>query len=91
MWENEIVVLVTSFKKRLLEGNEKVRFGKISSDDGIPGFVKSIFENQVQLFLKEESPLSIRATKHFNFEPKDIENLKIRLLKVFCEAESFHD
>jgi len=91
MWENEIVVLVTSLKKRLLEGNEKVRFGKISSDDGIPGFVKSIFENQVQLFLKEESPLLIRATKHFNFEPKDIENLKTRLLKIFCEAASFQD
>jgi hypothetical protein len=91
MWENETVVLVTSLKKRLLEGKDKVRFGKISLDNGIPGFIKSIFENQVQVFLDNESPLTIRSTKHFDFQTKDIENLKDRLLKVFREAASFHE
>ena len=86
MWENETVVLITSLKKRLLDGNDKVRFGKISADKGIPGFIKSLFENQVQLFLDQETPLSIRSTKHFDFEQKDLENLKSKLLNVFRDG-----
>ena len=91
MWENETVVLVTSFKKRILSGKQRVRFRKISADDAVPTFIKSLFKNRVESYIEKESPLSIRSTPHFDFKPDDLDNLKNRFLDVFREAAVFDE
>ena len=91
MWENETVVLVTSLKKRILNGKERVRFQEISADNGVPTFIKTLFKNRVETYIKKESPLSIQSTPHFDLKPDDLENLKNRFLDVFREAAMFDD
>lgn len=91
MWENETIVLVTSLKKRILDGKDRVRFGKISSDNAVPTFIKNLFKNRVETFISKESPLSIKATPHFDLQPDELGNLKNRFLDVFREAAVFDD
>ena len=91
MWENETIVLVTSLKKRILDGKDRVRFGKISSDNAIPTFIKNLFKNRVETFISKESPLSIKSTPHFALQPDELGNLKNRFLDVFREAAVFDD
>jgi hypothetical protein len=89
MWENETVVLVVSLKKRIMGGVEKVRFGRISADNSIPPFIKLLFKNRVEEYLVQESPLTFRATPHFDLKPEDIDGLKGQILDVFREAAFF--
>jgi len=91
MWENETVVLVTSLKKRILDSKERIRFQDISADDGVPTFVKTLFKNRVETYIKKESPLTIQSTPHFDLKPDDLGNLKSRFLDVFREAAVFDD
>ena len=91
MWENETIVLVVSFKKRILSGKEKVRFSKISADSAIPPFVKILFQKRVEKYLRTESPFSIQPTLHFELQPEDLENLKGRFLDVLREVACFHE
>jgi hypothetical protein len=89
MWENETVVLVVSLKKRIMGGAEKVRFGRISTDNSIPPFIKLLFKNRVEEYLIQESPLTFHATPHFDLKPEDIDGLKGQILDVFREAAFF--
>jgi hypothetical protein len=89
MWENETVVLVVSLKKRIMGGQEKVRFGRISADNSIPPFIKLLFKNRVEEYLIQESPLTFRATPHFDLKPEDIDGLKGQILDVFRETAFF--
>ena len=89
MWENETVVLVVSLKKRIMGGVEKVRFGRITADNSIPPFIKLLFQNRVEEYLIQESPLTFRATPHFDLKPEDIDGLKGQILDVFREAAFF--
>lgn len=91
MWENETIVLVVSFKKRILSGREKVRFGKISADSAIPPFIKILFQKRVEKYLITESPFSIQPTQHFDLRQEDLENLKGRFLDVLREVACFHE
>ena len=91
MWENETVVLVTSFKKRILGGKDRIRFEKISSDTGVPTFVKTLFKDRVEEFIANESPFSIQATPHFDLKSKDLTTLQTRFLDVLQEAASFEE
>ena len=89
MWENETIVLITSLKKRLLAGNNKVRFSKISADTALPAYIKAIFKSQVELFIQNESPISIKSTPHFDLSENDMAHIKDRFIDVFREAASF--
>jgi hypothetical protein len=91
MWENETVVLVGSFKKRILAGKEKVRFGRISADNAIPPFIKILFQKRVEKYLVTESPFSVQPTQHFDLRPEDLDNLKGRFLEVLREVASFRE
>jgi hypothetical protein len=91
MWENETVVLVVSFKKRILAGKDKVRFGRISTDNAIPPFIKILFQKRVEKYLVTESPFSVQPTPHFDLHPEDLENLKGRFLEVLREVASFRE
>jgi hypothetical protein len=91
MWENETVVLVVSFKKRILAGKDKVRFGRISADNAIPPFIKMLFQKRVEKYLVAESPFSVQPTPHFDLHPEDLENLKGRFLEVLREVASFKE
>jgi len=91
MWENETVVLVASFKKRILGGKEKIRFSRISADDAIPPFIKILFQKRVDKYLVTESPFSIQPTPHFDLRPEDLENLKGRFLDVLREVACFRE
>ncbi len=91
MWEDETVVLVTSLKKRILGGKERVRFKSVSADDGVPTFIKTLFKNRIEDFIAEESPLTIQATPHFDIKPKDLETFRTRLTDVLRETASFGD
>lgn len=91
MWENETVVLVTSLKKRLLGGEKTVRFGRISADEAVPTFIKILFAKRVESFLIGESPLSLKATPHFDFHPDEIETFQNRILDVLREGACFHE
>jgi len=90
MWENETIVLITSMKKRILGDKDKIRYGKISSDTAIPPFIKDMFKKRVENFIKNESPLSVQSTPHFDLNPDDLKTLRTRFLDVFREAASFH-
>ncbi len=90
MWENETIVLITSMKKRILGDRDKIRFGKISADTAIPPFIKDMFKRRVENFIKNESPLSVQSTPHFDLNPDDLKTLRTRFLDVFREAASFH-
>jgi len=91
MWDNEIIVLVSSLKKRILNGNARIRFGKISLDNAVPAFIKNIFKNRVEHYISIESPLSIKTTPHFDIQTGDLESLKNRFLDVFREAAVFDE
>lgn len=91
MWENETVVLVTSLKKRLLGGEKTVRFGRISADEAVPTFIKTLFATRVENFLTGESPLSLKTTPHFDFQPDEIETFQNRILDVLREVACFHE
>ena len=89
MWENETVVLVTSIKKRLLGGNESVRFQRILTDNGIPTFIKDLFQKRVEEFITTESPFSVQATPHFSLQPDDLEAIRNEVQDVLQEAALF--
>jgi len=89
MWENETIVLITSLKKRLLAGKNSVRFSKISADTALPPFIKAIFQNQVEAFIQNETPIVIQATPHFDLSENDMAHIKDRFIQVFREAASF--
>ena len=89
MWENETVVLVTTLKKRILDSKDRVLFGKISSDNAVPAFIKTLFKNSVEAYIKEEAPLKIRSTPHFSLTQEELEDLKHRFLDVFREKATF--
>lgn len=89
MWENETIVLVTSLKKRILNGNNKVVFGKFSNDDGIPKFVRNYFlQNVAQLFQKEE-PITFKSTPHFNLEDDTFKSMKGQFQGALHESAIF--
>ncbi|NQT26294.1 hypothetical protein HQ585_13140, partial [candidate division KSB1 bacterium] len=89
MWENETVVLVTSLKKRLLAGAKKVRYSKIQNDNAIPPYIKSIFLQKVEEYIKNETPFSIAPTEHFDIQPSDLVDFKSRITDVLRESASF--
>ncbi|HHS13878.1 MAG TPA: hypothetical protein ENN03_08960 [bacterium] len=89
MWEDETVVLMTSLKKRILQGSEKVRFGKITSDQAIPDYVKRVFMRRVEFLIRKEAPFSIQATPHFEIRREDIERLQAKFFEIFKEAATF--
>ena len=89
MWENETVVLATSLRKRLLGDASSVRFGKISSDTGIPVFIQVQFQNRVEKYLKEESPLTLQNTPHFQFREEELALLRGRFMDAFRETATF--
>ena len=89
MWENETIVLITSLKKRILGGEEKVRYARIAADNAIPPFIKSIFQSRVELYLVREEPMKVQPTAHFDLDPGDLESVKSRLLEVFRDSASF--
>jgi len=89
MWENETIVLLTSLKKRILGGREQVRFAKISADDALPNFIKTLFKKRVENLIDKESPLSVNSTPHFALSQSNIERLQSRFLDVLLEAASF--
>ncbi|MCD6116098.1 hypothetical protein J7K93_03705 [bacterium] len=89
MWEDETIVLVTSLKKRILGGKDSVRFSVISSDKGVPVFVKAKFKERVEKYIAEESPLSLKSTAHFELKPEDLKNLRTRFLDVLRQAARF--
>lgn len=89
MWENETVVLVTSFKKRLLNGMKKVQFSKIQNDNAIPPYIKSIFSNKVEEYIKTETPFSLAPTEHFDIQPGDLTDIKSRLTDVLRNSATF--
>jgi hypothetical protein len=91
MWENETIVLVVSFKKRILGGKERVRFDKISIDNAIPPFIKTLFQKRVEKYLISESPFSVKASPHFDLQPEDVENLRGRFVEVLREVACFHE
>ncbi len=76
MWENETIVLVTSLKKRILDGNTKVRFGKFSQDEAIPKFVRHHFKQNVIQLLQKEQPVTFKSTLHFNLENESFASMK---------------
>ena len=89
MWENETIVLITSLKKRILGGEEKVRFARIAADNAIPPFIKSIFQSRVELYLVREEPMKVQPTAHFDLDPDDFQSVKSRLLEVFRDSAAF--
>ena len=89
MWENETVVLVTSFKKRLLAGANKVRYSKIQHDNAIPPYIKSIFLQKVEDYIKTETPFSIAPTEHFEIQSGDLTDIKSRFTDVLRESAIF--
>ncbi len=91
MWENETIVLLTSLKKRILGGREQVRFAKISADDALPNFIKTLFKKRVENLIDKESPFSVNSTPHFALSQSNIERLQSRFLDVLLEAASFQD
>ena len=91
MWENETVVLVTSLKKRILSGKDRIRFRKISSESAVPNFIKALFKGCVETYLDKEKPLTVQSTPHFDLKPDDLETLRNRFLDVFREAAVFSD
>ncbi|MBN1781998.1 hypothetical protein JW948_12775 [bacterium] len=78
-------------KKRLLAGNTKVRFNKISADTAIPPFIKSIFQGHVEKYIQTESPIVVQATPHFDLTDKDLTHLKDRFHEVFRDVACFSD
>jgi hypothetical protein len=91
MWENETVVLVTSLKKRILSGNERVRFEKITADDGVPIFIKNVFKDRFDAIIAKESPVTLKSTPHFDFKSEDMELLRQRFLDILREFSYFHE
>jgi len=89
MWEDETIVLVTSLKKRILEGKDAVRFSKISADKGVPAFIKAKFKERVERYIVEETPLKLTSTPHFDLKPGDLKNLRTRFLDVLRQAAMF--
>ncbi len=89
MWENETVVLVISLKKRILGGEQKARFSRISSDNAIPPFIKTLFQQKVETYLVAESPFSVQITPHFELKPEDLDGMKFRFQEVLREAAIF--
>ena len=89
MWENEIVVLLTSLKKRILSGKEKAQFRKISEDEAIPVYVKAYFQKLYEGYLSQEIPFKIQSTKHFVFSDEEIVRFQERLKDVLKEATFF--
>jgi len=91
MWENETVVLVTSLKKRILGGREKVRFERIDADNAIPGFIKRLFRDRVSLYLVKESPLALQATPHFDLDISELNTIKDHSNAVLYNAATFFE
>lgn len=91
MWENETVVLVTSLKKRILGNEDRVRYSRISSDDAIPSFIKSVFAERVNQYIADENPISIQVTRHFDLQSEEIDPIREQLLDVMREASSFNE
>lgn len=91
MWENETVVLVTSLKKRILGGSERVRFEKITADDGVPIFIKNVFKDRFDAIIAKESPVTLKSTPHFDFKSEDMELLRQRFLDILREFSYFHE
>lgn len=89
MWENETIVLVTSLKKRILGGEKKAVFSRISTDNAIPPFIKALFQSKVEKYIKTESPFSLQPTTHFDLKPDDLEGMKSRFTDVLREAAVF--
>lgn len=90
MWENETVVLVTTLKKHILNGKEKVHYGKISEDTAIPSYVKTICHRRVEEYLITESPLTFKSTPHFDIKPEDMEHLKGKISVVLRDSAVFN-
>ena len=89
MWEDETVVLVTSLKKRILSGKESVRFTSIQSDNAIPAFIRILFKNRMEQYIREESPFTLKSTPHFDFEDKSGFEIKEQLSTVLREIACF--
>lgn len=91
MWENETVVLVTSLKKRILGGKERVRFERIEADNAIPGFIKRLFRDRVALYMVKESPLALQTTPHFNLDISELNSIKEHSNAVLIAGASFFE
>lgn len=91
MWDNETIVLVVSFKKRILSGKDKVRYSKIFADSAIPPFIKNLFQKRLEKYLTTESPFIIQPTPHFDLSQEDIDKLGGRFLEVLREVACFRD
>lgn len=89
MWENETIVLVTSLKKRILGGQKKAAFSRISSDNAIPPFIKALFQAKVENYILTESPFSLKSTPHFDLKSDDLDGMKSRFRDVLREAAVF--
>ena len=89
MWENEIVVLLSSLKKKILAGKDKVLFRKISADETIPEFVKANFQRRYEGYLSKETPLIIQSTAHFVFSEDEIQKFNERFKEVLKDIASF--
>jgi len=89
MWENEIVVLLSSLKKKILAGKDKVHFRKIAADETIPEFVKANFQRRYEGYLSNEMPLTIQSTAHFVFSEDEINKFKDRFKEVLRDIASF--
>ncbi len=90
MWENETIVLVTSLKKRILNGNNKARFGNLSKDEGLPEFIKDQFRQRVEFYLDKESPLSFKSTTHFQLDEDAFVSMRGRFLEIVRDSAIFH-
>jgi len=89
MWENEIVVLQTSLKKRLLSDKKQISFETIASDNGIPAFVKNSFKKELDKYLEKETPLTIRSTPHFHIQDDEIYGIHDRYKNIIMESAVF--
>ncbi len=89
MWENETVVLVTSLKKRMLEGKKQVRYKKICEDDAVPLFVRTLFDNRVEALIKDETPFILKSTSHFRLENEDLNQFNSRIKSILIDSVTF--
>jgi hypothetical protein len=89
MWENETIVMVTSLKKRILQGQPKVRFIKIEQDSNLPAIIQNCFQKRIERYIARETPLVIQPTPHFDLAPDTLESLKSRFMDVLRENVLF--
>jgi len=80
MWENETVVLLTSLKKRIIGDRKRINLADIIKEKDLPDFIQEVISRRIDYLLLQETPLSVKATPHFDLKKVDLS--KIRDLSI---------